>query len=900
VRKTLFLIVNLLLAIAVFGQDETLRGNHYNIDKFDGGMVTDYDIADTDPNFADYITNLMIDKGKLYPRKGYDVKFDFEFDHSDSSSGLSCPMMWDSTGSPFLKPLDIFTYSVQRPMYDSLRTLAGNVGEVTICTFFDTVETSGALLWCMYPSYSGDTTNPEDGDWSAAWSKDYNMPNGQDVSLMNYMVAPGRTIRNHWYDPLDFVTYNGIVRAAAGDKKGELDGTTIWTDVLWFGPIQRYRWGSGSVLNDFYLYPAYCFRPAKSVVVEDSVGAVPISKPSGWDLTDGEALEGGRYFFKIAYEFDGYQYSQAVGDSDWYVDVVSDSIIQINFIKDSLETSARLTAIIIFTTDVVGSTDSYYDYPGADPVPGFGATAQDWYIWNTNIPQVTEITGLDGIDFNSLIYYYRKRVVIADIDTTELGFKWKANNISNEGGQVEWYATNDDMEIPVWIDKDDIDAAQPDMWSFLGHNSTEQRVQASRMELKDGIAYYGDVRIDGDSSKVKDHYGNMVIVSPPGKPDVMAINNFITVGSGAGDRVTGIKSINDNLAIFTQRSLEIWSEGYPPQRLAQYPGMGCEAPLSIQVTPYGIFYVNSRGVILYEPGEYPKLISKLIETSFDSCNVVNSTSSLPTLPYGVGCYFPDENLYTFWCNTVGTSEVDTTAISSYLDNNPADGGSETCGNGLWGYLGAAGHGGGPGGGGTGPSASSDYGGNGGVYVYNIDLNAWTRWGTYDGFSRFTHGVDGEVYGIVGMDTSRQYVMQMFHNPVEGGDPPNGTYFDYNKPFNTVWDSGWTDFGYPGIEKSNIEAVLVDYYSEAPITRADPVTIYLYNEGYSTPFDTLLFDYTDSLRYIEYQRPTRQPGKTNINGQWPVYLKLKAFLADSSYDEVNSIKVIFKPEKLREH
>jgi len=892
VQRTFYLIVSLVWAFSVFAQeDPRLRGNHYNITDFSGGYITDYDILDVDPKFSSWICNLEIDKGRLSLRKGYSIKFNFE----ESLAG--CPAMWDSAFSQVGRISDVFSYTISSPSRDSLRALAGNVGEVFVAAGLDTVETSIAYIWHMYPSYVPNDSLGK-GGWRAEWSKDYNMPNSTTPGTANYMNAPGRGDRLRWSDPLDFCANSNVLRAAAGSRNS---ADTTWTWPIWFGPITRYRWNVNNKLDNFYLYKATLENDILDTNTVISMSAVDISTPPG-DLPNGRDPVDGRYWVKIAVEYDGYQYSIPKGDSTWFVDLVNPDtdMIQITCKFDSLILNARYTALIIFTTDPMDASDGWFTTGGfveQTTSPAVGRTRPGWQPGPTIGPGIADASG-QAIDWGNLLYYFRKRVVISDIDTSKIGYQWKENG---GGGRVGWTASGDSMKIDIWIDADDIEATQLEMWDYLGHNSAECSVMPLYQNMVGGQIFAGNVLIDGPESKIKENYANMVIVSTSGQPDLLPVNNFILVGVGSGSYITGIEEWMGNAIIFTNDALEVWAPGDPPQRIEQYVGRGCNAPLSIQITPYGVFYANHNGIMVYD-GERPKVISRFIETSFDSCNVINAVSDLNTVEYGVGVYFPKDDQYGFFCNTIGTSELDTLYISTNWELNLLDGQSAICGNGSvpgW-WLNRYGGGATGGGGGGGGAGTTPYGGHGGGYIYNMRLDAWTRWSFSDGFSRFIKGSNDAIYGLVAGDSSRQYLCQMKTNPLTGGEPPVEYYLDAGGYYPGIWESGWTDFGLPGVEKSDVEGIMLDYYTEADSASNDLFTMYLYNEGYSLPYDTLLYTQIDSSRHFEYEEPDAQPVRTNINQQNPVIYNFRLISADSCKSEINSIKIVYKPKKLREY
>lgn len=784
-------ILFLWLAIPAHCQEATM----VQIRDFSGGLVTDFDTYDMEPKYGTVCNNFEIGKGSLELRQGY--------------------RKWLSllVGSrPALRPQRIYSMSISEPNFygkpaggkyttatDGLSSITQG-GQIYLIAGLDTSSGKNVQTLYMYPDYDPvDITNHSDpawGDWDATFSADLNT-------------------QTNWWDRLfssrwgDGVIANGTMRIATGAQS---TGDSTFTYPMWFGYIGgwHFHWHSDIGSNygksdDFYLLPASLFPPDTAIVLNgksgyaDSTFKVAKTRPSG---PDGIGLGTGRYWFKIAYEYDGFQYSAPVGDSSWHIDFYgADSMIQIGvqvpLPASGVAPNRRVTALIIFTTDSIGTAMQNYYMTG-------GLTKQEVQIWeqpvsppfiqNPFIKTIIDnpiigsqhIAGLNGITFNTASYYFRKRVVIRVPDSLAayptsnpsfgLGYGWKGNASTGNGGQIGWTdVTGQSGYISIWIDRDDMAPAMPDMWTYLGQNSNENIVCMEHLAYVNGYAFAGDVLIDNPTSKIKKRYRNMVIVSPYGQLDAFPINNMFTVGGGSGSYVTAMREWDGKCLIWTNDALEIWSGGSPPTRMAQYVGMGSNAPRSIQITPSGIFYANSSGIYQYDGQATPKLISAMVSSAFEDLWGTDTNTGQSTLPYALSAFFPQDQQYALICNTTVAGRPDTIVTPTY-----------------WGNI----------------KVPKKYGGSGAL-VYNIPFQSWMTWTWTQPMRDMFSGTDGLVYGV---QPDSGYLCKM-KSESDSAVWYDGLMWSYagalTHNYSCAYSGNWTDLGYPGMEKE-ISQILLDY------------------------------------------------------------------------------------------
>jgi hypothetical protein len=836
-----FLILLLLWPLLLHAQEMI-----YEIRDFSGGMVTDFDLNNMERKYGSFCYNFDIDEGNLKIRKTYSTFVDF----TDPGGVI----------------LNIYKYTISEPNLFGTPTKPDS----GLMDFSDSVCTNGEIFvihnrfadggnevegFWMYPHYNvGVDTILGDGSWydpgESSWAIDYNDPAN----------APGRTTRLRSSGLQDFVVTHNVLRMSAGAQRDDTTYTYPW----WFGYIGRYFWRAYyRVVDDFFLYESSLSRPDTAVI--DCVKTVANTTPSG---PDGVDLDVGRYWIQIVYEYDGYQYSMPRRNANWYADIASDNqIIQIITSIDTTSINNRVTALIVFSSNPVGVEEVYYN-TGAKTT--FYNPQSGWPSKNV----VKTVIGTEGIDWKSLPYFYRKRVVISDNDTTALGYVWK-DGASNEY-QYAWMPYYSTYLNTVYIDHDDMDATAPDMWNFLGHGSNEIIALPQYMAEIGGQMWTGNVLIDGKEgnsdpqveSKIHQRYSNMILVSPFGKYDVLPVNNFILVGGASGSYITGIKEWSGNALVWTNDAVEIWAPGEPPMRLNQFKGMGCLAPESIQITPYGVFWANADAIYHYMGSGIPQPITSLIETVYDSLNVIEGTSGLSTLRYATSSYFAADQQYVFVCDTIYTSRADTSLSNTWGNLEPPR---------IWGGQQAL--------------------------VYNIPYQSWCKWRFNNNpLSHFITGWDNRVYallvgGLQCVEMQKKY--------------PNS-----DTDYSAMWRSGWTDFGHPGIEKE-LQGIQLDY--ELPVETAadtlepDSTKITVYVDGSNDIYDEFLFYASDSLtlggsnwrrvQYVEsdssanviYDPSRRHPVlfDIQIEIQGDLAQHYPWYYSNQDYSKVNAIRFIYK-------
>lgn len=589
----------------------------YEIRDFSGGMVTDFDLTDLPKNYGEWIKNFSCNEGRLEVRPG------LEF-----------------TGSVDSQTQSYFRYTISAPKVDD--TLSSfNGGSVTVQQTLglevvagDSFEVQG---FYMIPHYTPSTSIPGGGTWSYGWSGNFN----------SRTAAPGRA---YWMQSSDIEwnVYNSVLRGMAGPYSLSVPAGYGDTSPWWFGYIGRYFWSSrrvggaqlGMLSDDFYLYSGSLFPPDTTVI--DSIREFgPTALYPHWG-----SLGIGNYWFAVAYEYDGFQYSVPTFSQSWFCNVTGDSTyIRMALGLDSLTTSRRITALIIFSSDSLKYDDIHY-YDGGENNVGDG-----------------------------LPYFFRKRVVVSDPDSNKLGYF--ISNASTPGNQqYQWYHTSSTRKkILLFLENSSFAATQPEMWNYLGHESKENIVLPRYSAIIQDQSWAADVKIDALTSKVHERYRNMAIYSPIGQPDSYPINNFIIVGAGAGSYVTGIKEWNGKALIWTNDALEVWAPGDPPQRLEQFPHQGCTVPRSIQVTPEGVFYANNQEILLYTGSGTSQGITRNIESFYDSLrgfinddsNGTWAASGLHTLPYAQAFYLPSLQQYILNYDSLYASRADTNSTVGQLN-----------------------------------------------------------------------------------------------------------------------------------------------------------------------------------------------------------------------------------------
>lgn len=789
------LLAMILLAGAAVAQEEVL----FPIRDFSGGMVTDYDNSDMERKYGFWMLNMDCVNGRLEWRPGFTLYKDTP--ESTITSSYKCQSM--------------YAYGLSEPNIDgrdadsSLFSITGS-SELILTNEANAGATIALRKFYTYPFYLGRRETIATGGWTDSFSKDYNEPT----------YAVGRTIRLYCSELSDYLNYAGSVRIAAGNVKQYVPSTDVYTYPWWFGYIGRYFWYKYErPCDDFYLYSASCFEPHAYAGAGDgglsmscSVVGKSTTTPKGTpiDITDSQ----GRIWIRAAYEYDGFQNSIAFKqDSVWWVDVPNDSsMIQCIISLDST-ISKRITALTIFTTDIEADSFSIYRVSPTGIGNLFGNPPQ-------NLP--TELTAYTGkyVNPETVPFYFRKRIGISDPDTSNLGWMWKESNINKR--KYRWWDSAGLWKDTLYIDGDDFNGMMPEMYSYLDHTSSEIIVLPSCMGIVGDRGLAGNVLIDSPTSKVHKTYANMVVLSPWGQPDVFPINNHIRCGANQGSYVTAIKEWNGKALIWTNDAFEIWDVADFPFRLEQFVQMGCTVPRSVQITPQGVFWANNQAVYHYSGTGIPQPISTMIQTELDSF-VVGTTSgkyysAQKTFPYSSSVYLPDAQTYILLMDSVYSSTIYASATYS-LFSEPL------------------------------------YGGDKGL-AYNIPFQAW---GKYD-YDKFIRGVvyssKNNIYFLAGAPT---------------GSPPTTAQWDiyrYTAAIDTnyesmnslefIWDSGWTDLGYPNQYKE-LRGVELDYeagYLDYGDSNIDPdtLTVRVYADGKDEAYDVMEFwARTSNVADADYRR-----------------------------------------------
>lgn len=777
----------------------------WEIRDFSGGMVTDFDGADMEKKYGSWCCNFDINRGSLRARQGMELKYNVQAQMDTLLGG--------------------YAYTISRPDYSDLKMVSQN-GEIFvihgIIAYEPAHEEHEALR--MRPKYTSAGTGIGEGIWADSWSSCFNYtapPTGRS----NYLCSSGGL---H-----DINVYYETLRAAAG---AEMWGkySNLFSYPWWFGYIGRWQWqGHRSLIDGFRLYEASLFPPDTTVLL-DGINASP-------DML--EAVSGapylyeqhrnyvgkGRYWFRVAYEYDGYQYSIPAADSAWYIDVTSsgDKLLQVGISIDSNAIRDRVTAVVLFSTDSLGATSTYYAGSAAQYDP-LGRPISPGEPGNT----VVQINS----NFNSgASYFFRKKIVISAADTNDLGWTWKNNLINMTGGQYKNRAFWDTLGatakyyMRVFLDEDDFNAVMPEMYFYLS-NFTNAALAASNENIvlpehyaivKDyGMA--GDVLIESPYSHIHKRYRNMVIFSLAGQPDNLQINNSIIVGAGGGSYVTAIREWNGRALIWTNDAFEIWEPGAGPNgepaRLEQFKQMGCDAPASIQVTPNGIFWSNADAIYQYSGSGIPQPISTLVKTSFDSLNQVDDTGVAHTDqftgPWVTSAYLPGAQKYIYILQDSVCGRPDSLRDDSTV---------------TWGIRPA-------------PRITGGYE----ALVYDIPFQAWSRYHYSQPILQTFSGCDGTVYAV-SLGSSPTYANAILTIPGRTDLSPNWMY-DCSTLYNSYWASSWTDFG-DAVNEKEITGIAIDVAIDGLVGNpwaADTLQLDVYTDGRDDIYDSYKFAATDSL------------------------------------------------------
>lgn len=786
-RLRVILCVSLLLLPLLCAAQQILE---YPIRDFSGGMVTDFDQRDLEQKYGSWVYNVENTKGRLENRKGYVLVNELNLEDSLPNS----------------RPINFYQYAVSSP--NLWGTDDGNAGlysirehgDITVVHSIHDAPTGTPKYMIeefrTYPKYTPSASEPDEGTWTDEWSGDYNLSE----------VAPGRSIALRSAGLRDFVVAENALHISAGASSGAgFGGGTDYTFPWWFGHVGRWFWrGEESLTDDFYIYHSSLF-PIDTTNFEVLLGA---RSTSGEGVpTNALEVDEGRYWIRFALEYDGFQFSAPTADSLFFIDVDTGArLLRVRIKMDSTWLSRRVTALIVFSTDATQLDEPYY-YGGSDPDNnlrrGRGREPP---------PSLTPDIEWDL----SPLYFFRKRIAISDADTTNLGWVWKNN--TKERHKFTWWENGTNRLDTLYLDADDFSIPRPSMWDWIGHDSNENIILPEHISYIEGQMWAGNVLVDSPFSKVNELFRNRVFQSPYYQPDSYPINNFIDVGANAGSYVTAIKEWNGEALIWTNDAFEVWQPGEFPVRLEQFVRMGCDAPRSVQITPYGIFWANYDGVYHYSGTGIPQPIITLIDTEYDSFAVAKSakwfgSGNVDILPYAESFYSPKLQLYGVLFDTIRAAGSDTLNLDEDY---------------VWGNINV------PrlyGGGGTG----------GAVLVYNIPYQSWTKWQWDKYFRKIITGIKGEMLGLshasgLSYDDERVYSM-------------NKGLLDDDAGAEYAWNSGWTDMGYPGRQKDLI-GIELDYTifdsTELEVLYADCVQVDVHIDGREIAWDTFYFMAQDSI------------------------------------------------------
>ncbi len=746
---------------------------------FSGGMVTDFDLVDMQQKYGSSAFNFDVNQAALIPRPGH--------------------TLYKNIQLPF--PSSFYAFTISNPNYygdqaDSALIEISPSGEIFVVKYqipdVNGDERCGFVMWPKYESLSSGNDLFE-GAWSDAWSVDYGLASNTTGRVDDFKTSGIE----------DRFVYAGALRMSTGSY---IDGDTLFTYPWWYGYIGRYFWqGYRHPVDDFKLYEASMFPPTITDMAITSIAEVSTTLTG---TTDGAGLEVGRYWIMVAYEYDGFQYSAPESYSeDWKADITANNkMIRAKISIDSLDIRNRITAVILFTTNPIGDGERNYESNRRRGGGRRGGSIGDPDDWTYTI------TGVEGVDFAVQQYYFRKRIVIAHTDTSELGWDWKED--SDDGRRFFWYPSAGNLFVDtVYIDLDDMDPMAPNMWDYLGHDSNEIIVLPEHIAMIGDYSLAGDIFVTSEStvvtegSEINERYRNRVIVSPWGQPDSYPVNNFFEVGASKGSYVTGIREWNGNAMIWTNDAFEIWYIGLFPVRLEKFVGMGCTASRTIQVTPYGLFWCNQQAIYHYSGAGIPKPISTLIESVYDSFAVaINAggpfNTNLPTMPYSASFYFEDVQQYVIVMDSSLNSRPDTLAAYDWGELRPAE----------W------------------------YGGDQ-CLAYNIPYQAWTKWDITNHFRQFETAWDGDIYALVKYGGSNNLDIFKFQPGIDA---------TYESSVENFWSSGWTDLGYLGQNKELV-GIQLDYEAGFTLNAFEPdtITVTVYADGKVDTYETFNFYATDS-------------------------------------------------------
>ncbi len=773
----ILLAIGLLAMLSLVGHTQTERV--YEVRDFGGGMITDYDAEDLPANAGVWASDCDLHRGQLGPRQGYVVWRDIN------------KWVWDFINYDVSMPPGVSTGVVpdrKITLYHA-RTNQGDSLELESCY--------------MYPTYTKSANNVlGDGTWANTLSADLNTP--------QVVYQPHRFYRLRSSGWSDYVVGRNDIRIAAGASYGTSGHDIVanlnanYTYPWWLGYIDGWRWqGYRHKVDGFFLEGA-CLVPPAGGNPSGNFFTGFVHKDTTYTSPDGNSLTAGRYFFKIIFIYDGYQASTPMNYQNLYSDITGDSLIGLTFWADTTDVEAgnrygndpsyRVTALEIFAAGPYQSSGYQWVYRDAE-----------WFqvVWKN----------ADPLEWNSLPYKLVKHVGISDVDTTQLGYVWKSPT-----SRYLWKKSSTAYVCTVYVDKDDMDGNGVSLSTRLGYEGNEIFAAPRYMAELNGQTWNGNVYIGSPNSKVNQGWSNMVIISPVFQPDVMAINNFITVGAGQGQGITGMRAWNGQMLIWTKDALEVWSAGTIPALVRRYDGYGMSAPNSIQTTQNGVFYASLQAIYMYNGSIYdltgavgPQGSVRPIEAVYDSIASATVTSggiARDILNYCESAYIKDQEKYVLIYDTLNVAVADT--FEDYEATTP-----------VWG--------------GIYPPFKT---GGRKMLTYDLKTGAWTRGQFSDKFQSVFGDYSNKIYAFCRTDEA---LYELFTGNLDSTDK-----------ISSVWKSGWLDFGAPGIQKDLI-GVGLDYElsanaavdTSATAHWQDTVRITIYVDGRTTAYGTFDFYASDS-------------------------------------------------------
>ncbi len=846
-------ILVLLLPILVLAQAPV---QIYSYRNFSGGMVSDFDIIDMENKYYEWCLNFNIDHGRLESRQGYAEDLDLAELGCDPDTGIA-------------RLMAAYYYSISKPNaeYNELGNGLIDIskdGMVKWVAILDSLERGDpdyeAVKVYMRPKYNSvsQADSISQGAWTDEWSVDFNNP----------LNAPRRVEYLTISQIEDIQVNGGVLRATTGCYKDEGKINPYvdeYTYPWWFGYIGRYFWFYSNIVADpyvdgFRLYESALYRPELSVIdeiiLEASENVTPL--PPSVDL--------GRYFFRCVYEYDGFQYSVPI-DTAYYIDVLNDtSVIVLTLRIDPEEINDRLTAVILFSTDALISTNpgfsGFWVTPSIERRKSIQAGSDPFKARIVDFP--------DSTAWLKELYYFRRRIVVADADSNKLGYEYRADKIRYLWGRSLLPDTT--YTCYVFLDRDDIDMLQQEMYSYLDQESKEVIALPKYMANIGNYMWGGNVRVDSRESNIKDYFSNQVIISPLNQLDCLPANNFIWVGQDNTSQVTCIKNLNGYALIWTNDAFEIWKYDKVPLLINVFRNAGTISHRSVQVTTHGVFWANVNGIYQYNPGEsfsgVPHLITPLVETIYDSL-VYDYDNSDIDIDYATSLYVPTKQRYILTCGTAYAGLPD--SLTLYLSNW---GGSIPC--------------------------PRKYGGRKSM-VYNILDQSWVKyyWSSTNVLRDYFTSHLGQIYCYTPHNT-------FYFGKNLGSNILQDDLLD----FNCEWVSGWTDLGEHNIEKDVIGLEL-DFEAGFTLVPFDPdmVIVTSYADGRDSPYDIYYFYDSEStmtdknIRRVKYVKSDSTGHTiTDPSNHLPIYYKFKIEYNDATKSEypliINELRVHYVSRKYR--